>query len=696
LDFQLLISKLDNNSLNKIHNKCECFINNQNIHPNQNVPLSFIKQLSELIKIGSIHLSSYLRFRDYLFEIRIFTVISFPYLSQAFSNHKTLKMKRLLVISVIFLCSTFISLAQTPQKFNYQAVARDNTGAIIKNQNISLRISIRSGSTSGVNEYVETFSVTTNDFGLMNLEIGGGTPVIGNMVNIDWGKTTYFIAVEMDASGGTNYQLMGVSQLLSVPYALYAEKSGGGNDGDTSSTNEIQTLSRTGNTVYLSKAGGNFIDQVNYDDADSLNELQNLSISDHELTISKGNTITLPDNINDADADSTNELQSISISHDTIFLSKGQSIKLSKTHGDFSQGGEAEGFDRRFGNTDNYSLNIITNDTTRVHIQNDGKVGFGTTSPREQLEITGNLRLPNTTSSSGVIYVNGSRFIHSRGSNNTFVGINSGSLSTNSDYATGFGYSALNSITSGTHISAFGSFALTSNTIGAHNTAIGTAALFYNTTGSRNTACGHYSLYYNTTGSYNTAIGTYTGSTDTNLSNTVSVGYQTKATADNRVHIGNGSIAWIGGQVSWSSYSDARFKKNINENVAGLDFILKLRPVTYQWDIEMFDKFLGIPDSIFNDEILTQARKNKESIVYTGFLAQDVEKAALDVDFNFSGIQSPANENTPYSLSYGEFVVPLVKAVQEQQKTIQEQKNEINLLKARLLLIEEKIDKIQY
>jgi N-acetylneuraminic acid mutarotase len=199
-------------------------------------------------------LSSHLRFRDFLFAIRIFTIISFPYLSQAFSNHKTLKMKRLLVISVILLCSTFISLAQTPQKFNYQAVARDNTGAVIKNQNISLRISIRSGSTSGVNEYVETFSVTTNDFGLMNLEIGGGIPVLGNMANIDWGKTTYFIAIEMDASGGTNYTLMGTSQLLSVPYALYAEKAGSSDDGDTSSINEIQQLTLQTDTLFLSKA----------------------------------------------------------------------------------------------------------------------------------------------------------------------------------------------------------------------------------------------------------------------------------------------------------------------------------------------------------------------------------------------------------------------------------------------------------
>jgi hypothetical protein len=235
--------------------------------------------------------------------------------------------KIIFLLTCTFLLS-FHLLGQAPLKFNYQAVARDNTGAVIKNQNVSLRMSIRSGSTNGVNEYVETFSVTTNDFGLMNLEIGSGTPVLGSMANIDWGKTTYFIAVEMDASGGSNYQLMGVSQLLSVPYALYAEKSGSSGDGDTSSTNELQALSRTGNTVYLSKSGGSFIDQVNYNDADSLNELQNISIADHDLTISSGNTVTIPDNVDDADADSTNELQNLSISGNDITISKGNTITV--------------------------------------------------------------------------------------------------------------------------------------------------------------------------------------------------------------------------------------------------------------------------------------------------------------------------------------------------------------------------------
>ena len=218
----------------------------------------------------------------------IHSYIYYPYLSIAFLIPKNLVMKRLLLISAMLVCIILISSAQAPKKFNYQAVARDNTGAEIKNQSISVRMSIRSGSTSGVNEYVETFSVTTNEFGLFAVEVGGGTPVLGSMSNIDWGNKSHFLAVEVDFSGGSNYQLMSITQLLSVPYALYAEKSGGANDGDTNSTNEIQVLSKTGNTVYLSKAGGSFIDEVNYDDADSLNELQTISRKGLIVTLSHG------------------------------------------------------------------------------------------------------------------------------------------------------------------------------------------------------------------------------------------------------------------------------------------------------------------------------------------------------------------------------------------------------------------------
>ncbi|MFC2175438.1 hypothetical protein ACFLR1_00530 [Bacteroidota bacterium] len=116
--------------------------------------------------------------------------------------------------------------AQAPNKMNYQGVAHDVNGNVLTNQNIGLRFSILSSSISGPVVYAETQTATTNDVGLFNTQIGNGTPTSGTFSSIDWGSTSHFVKVEMDATGGTSYVLMGTSELLSVPYALYAEKSG--------------------------------------------------------------------------------------------------------------------------------------------------------------------------------------------------------------------------------------------------------------------------------------------------------------------------------------------------------------------------------------------------------------------------------------------------------------------------------------
>ena len=114
-------------------------------------------------------------------------------------------------------------MAQTPQSFKYQAVARDASGDVVADQAVGMQISILQGSTSGTAMYVETFTPTTNEFGLINLNIGAGTVVSGDFTTIDWSADTYFMKVEMDMTGGTTYEEYGTSPLLSVPYALHAK-----------------------------------------------------------------------------------------------------------------------------------------------------------------------------------------------------------------------------------------------------------------------------------------------------------------------------------------------------------------------------------------------------------------------------------------------------------------------------------------
>jgi hypothetical protein len=131
--------------------------------------------------------------------------------------------------------------------------------------------------------------------------------------------------------------------------------------------------------------------------------------------------------------------------------------------------------------------------------------------------------------------------------------------------------------------------------------------------------------------------------------------------------------------------------------VPGLSFISKLRPVTYTLDATNLDHFLHRNSSAEKQvagkakEVMDKALKEKEQIRYTGFVAQEVEKSAKELGFKFSGIDAPKNENSVYGLRYAEFVVPLVKAVQEQQTIIEKQQQQIDGLKKELQLIEAKL-----
>ncbi|HZV44593.1 MAG TPA: tail fiber domain-containing protein, partial [Saprospiraceae bacterium] len=161
--------------------------------------------------------------------------------------------------------------------------------------------------------------------------------------------------------------------------------------------------------------------------------------------------------------------------------------------------------------------------------------------------------------------------------------------------------------------------------------------------------------------------------------NGMALGYSSTVTASNQVRIGNGAMMSIGGFVAWTNLSDARFKNNIKENVPGLDFILRLRPVTYQLDIPEINRFMGVEE---NEESMPVPLASTEQ-VRTGFLAQEVEEAALASGFDFDGIDKPQNQHDLYGLRYAEFTVPLVKAVQEQQ-------TQITLLDARIKDLEER------
>ncbi len=119
-----------------------------------------------------------------------------------------------------------IAFAQAPQKFSYQAVIRNASNQLIGNQIVGLKVSILQGSTSGNTVFSELHAPITNSNGLISIEIGGGSPLNGNISSIDWANGPFFIQTETDVDGGNNYTITATSQLMSVPYALYALNSG--------------------------------------------------------------------------------------------------------------------------------------------------------------------------------------------------------------------------------------------------------------------------------------------------------------------------------------------------------------------------------------------------------------------------------------------------------------------------------------
>ncbi|HEX5154791.1 MAG TPA: tail fiber domain-containing protein [Parafilimonas sp.] len=401
------------------------------------------------------------------------------------------------------------------------------------------------------------------------------------------------------------------------------------------------------------------------------------------------------------------------------------------------------------GTKDNQSLVIKTNSKERMRILSGGKIGIGTTKPLQLLDVNGSINI----SSGSSFYVDNHKLISADPANlNIFLGTGSGTLSitgfgnasagnnalysiTTGSYNTAVGMAALFSSATASNNTAVGHTALFNNTTGNYNTATGKEALYKNNTGYSNTASGTYSLYSNTDGSYNTAVGwnalnnittswrntaigvsagsgygnsddnTFVGSdaraTLNGVYNSTALGHAAYITAPNQVRIGNAVVTSIGGYVGWSNVSDGRVKKNVKGNVPGLAFINKLKPVTYNLDLDAAEKIMQTSitkdkddKSLLHQSAETEmdARSAKQQIIYTGFIAQDVEKAAKELNYDFSGVDAAKNDKGLYGLRYAEFVMPLVKAVQEldenqrskftsQDQEIAELKKEIEQLK---------------
>ncbi|MBM3404167.1 MAG: hypothetical protein FJY10_04685, partial [Bacteroidetes bacterium] len=208
-------------------------------------------------------------------------------------------------------------------------------------------------------------------------------------------------------------------------------------------------------------------------------------------------------------------------------------------------------------------------------------------------------------------------------SNNAFMGFRSGFMNSTGTGNSATGYQTLLNNTGGSFNSAYGYVTLQSNSTGNYNTAYGHFSLVSLSSGSGNTALGSYSGSTNSFNTYSncTFIGLQSDAGGNGCSNSTSIGYYSIAEASNYVKIGNSATTLIGGEVGWSTLSDERVKNNVLENVAGLDFIMKLKPVTYNLDKIKQDQIIGREDKSDYPE-----KYDIEKIRFSGFIAQEVEK----------------------------------------------------------------------
>lgn len=254
-------------------------------------------------------------------------------------------MKRLTTVVIILACTVSYLTAQAPpQAFSFKASIKGEDGKLLINQTVNMRVSILQDNTSGPEVFAELFTPTTNNLGQVDLEIGRGKTEFGAFSLIDWSAHEYFLKIEVDLLKKCTYKLVSITQLLSVPYALYAGEAANafsGNYNDLFNTPEIPTR-----VSQLNNDAGFITYEV---DGSVTNELQDISLNGANLSISSGSTVNLAgldtklteaevdafvsDNgyltsFTEVDGSVTNELQTLSLRHDTLFLSNGGFVKL--------------------------------------------------------------------------------------------------------------------------------------------------------------------------------------------------------------------------------------------------------------------------------------------------------------------------------------------------------------------------------
>jgi len=632
-------------------------------------------------------------------------------------------MKHLSLIVVAVLMG-ITAMAQSPSKFNYQAVARDAAGVLVSDGTVGVKVTILSGSATGTEVYSETHSATTNVYGMLNFQIGAGTGATGDISTIDWGSDAHFIKVEMDPAGGSSYTVSNTSELISVPYAEYANSALHVDDADADSTNEVQMMMMSGDTLMLSIGGGS-IDMSGYDQS------AGVASNDSAITANAAAAAAaLAAHVTaDMDIDSTNELiTDMMLDGDTMLqiTEDGAVHEVDLTA--LVDDGDWDRVDDTLSNTA------------------DSLISIGATTPwnaEYKLNIDPGLNLGGIAqymygSSSNDWLMYNYDYLHSGwnyGISNYFYDGSSGGYGLNNEFylnnSTVYGVRNLiyyNTSTSyGTYNYIQGTTSQSGSMYGVYNYSQGYGTYNYgvynNIYNYRSTGTAYaYGAYNNArkyNGNYGRSYGAYNYSYNTSSYGSAYGSYNyAYAAGSNDYAYGTYNYAGGGGYGNYAAYSagltystggfsssDRKLKKNIRNYEGALSDIMQLQPRVYEFDIDKYPT-MGLPEveqlglvaqeleEVFPN-LIKEAHNPTISMTEEDAKAQGLEYKIISE----AEIDAEGNEVAPAIVEAGEAVdfkavnytalIPvLIKGIQEQQAIIDANETMIEELKARIETLE--------
>ena len=612
-------------------------------------------------------------------------------------------MKRAILIGIIMiLLVPQLSWGQIPQMMSYQGVVTDASGVAIDGD-VDLTFMLWDAAAEGTQLWTETQPSTPLNNGIFNVILGSV-----NAFNIPFDKQ-YWLGVTV----GTDPELTPRILLTSSPYSL-----------STRLDSDLTTIAGFTHTDgnFIVSDGTNWVLENGATARTSLG-LGSMALQSSDVVDINGGAID--GSLIGATTPAAGTFTSLVVEGTataTAFVGDGSALTNLPGGGTVSSITAGTGLTGgTITTTGTIAVDVGTTADKIVQLDGSGKLPAVDGSALTNLPVGGtvtaidDLSDGSTSGGAGNLFLGTSAgaAIQSGGIQNTGLGFEALKAITFGNQNTASGYQSLFSNTS-TDNTASGYKALFSNTTGAQNTASGYGALLNNTTGWYNTANGFLSLFANTTAYYNTAVGTNSlrianRTTDTNGYNTavgynagggittgqynviigansdpsaaaavnqIVIGYAVTGTGDNEIALGNASITAIKGQVSFTTYSDRRIKRDIQDGNLGLAFINELRPVKYK-----LKNPADYPEPLLEERFRSgkDERVEDDETVYDGLIAQEVKLSMDKLGVSWSGWSEDDN-TAKQGIQYGALVVPLIKAVQELSAKVEELEGQIKHL----------------